>query len=195
LGVWQKVKLNLGCGASRLEGWVNVDREAILNPDQVWDLDQTPWPWADSSVDEIYLIHVLEHLGERSSTFLAIIKELWRICQHDAKITIEVPHPRHDSFSADPTHVRPILPSMLALFDQALNRGWLSQNLSNTPLGLILGVDFRVESYTNLLAEPWRSRVVSGEVTPAMIEEAYNRYNNVVETVTVVWRAVKPGRG
>lgn len=189
------MKLNLGCGNSRLDGWINVDREAVLKPDQIWDLERTPWPWADSSVDEILLIHVLEHLGQQTNTFLAIIKELWRVCRHDARITIEVPHPRHDSFLSDPTHVRPILPSMLALFDQSLNREWVERKLSNTSLGLILGVDFRVESFSHLPAEPWRSRLAAGEIDRATIEEAYNRFNNVIEVVTIHWRVVKPGTG
>jgi predicted SAM-dependent methyltransferase len=54
------VKLNLECGNSRLDGWINVDRESALKPDQIWDLERTPWPGADSSVEEIRLIHVPE---------------------------------------------------------------------------------------------------------------------------------------
>lgn len=46
------IRLNLGCGENRLEGWQNTDAE----------LDVTkPLPFNDDSVDEILVEHVLEH--------------------------------------------------------------------------------------------------------------------------------------
>ena len=185
------MKLNLGCGSARLDGWVNVDREASLRPEQVWDLERFPWPWPDSSVDEILLKHVLEHLGQRTDIFIGVIGELWRVCRNGTLITIEVPHPRHDGYLSDPTHVRPILPATLALFDQSLNRAWADRGIPNTPLGLIHGVDFRIDDVVYNLAEPWRSRLAAGELGQAEGEEAVNRYNNVVESVITRWRVVK----
>lgn len=187
------MKLNLGCGTTRLDGWINVDRESVLRPDQVWDLEQLPWPRADSSVDEIQLKHVLEHLGQQTDVFLGVIRELWRICRDQALINIEVPHPRHDSFLADPTHVRAILPGTLALFDQSLNRAWAQQGIPNTPLGLIHGVDLRIEAATYQLGEPWRSRLISGAIAQAELEEAIARFNNVAESTIIRWRVVKLG--
>lgn len=186
------MKLNLGCGNARLDGWINVDREAVLKPDQVWDLERLPWPWAESSVDEVLLKHALEHLGQQTDVFLGIVKELWRVCRNGALITIEVPHPRHDGFLSDPTHVRPILPSTLALFDQSLNRLWAEQRVPNTALGLIHGVDFRIDDVVYVLDEPWRGRLASGELSQAEAEEAIRRFNNVVESMTIRWRVAKP---
>ncbi|MDR3299921.1 MAG: hypothetical protein LBU43_07960 [Candidatus Accumulibacter sp.] len=82
------MKLNLGCGNRKLIGFVNIDCAAACHPDQVVDLEQAPWPWADDSVDEIRLIHVLEHLGQQTDVFLSIIKEMYRICRDGARIEI-----------------------------------------------------------------------------------------------------------
>ena len=46
------------------------------------------------------------------------MQELYRVCRHAAVLDITVPNSSHDSFTADPTHVRPILPLTLALFDR-----------------------------------------------------------------------------
>lgn len=53
------MKLNLGCSDDHKAGYVNVD--SAPPADQIVDLCQ-PWPWEDSSVDEIYSKDVFEHL-------------------------------------------------------------------------------------------------------------------------------------
>ena len=74
------MRLNLGCGSSHFDGYLNVDKEASCNPDKVQDLEVFPWDFEDDSVDKISMYHVLEHLGETSTVYLKIIKELYRIC-------------------------------------------------------------------------------------------------------------------
>ena len=49
------------------------------------------------------------------------MKELYRICKNNSIIDIVVPHPRHDDFLSDPTHVRPITDMTLSLYDKELN--------------------------------------------------------------------------
>ena len=48
------LKLHLGCGAHRIEGWENHDMDV--------DLTQ-PLPWADGAARFILMEHVLEHFG------------------------------------------------------------------------------------------------------------------------------------
>ena len=62
------LRLNLGCGMNRLDGYVNVDRYG--EPDLRHDLEVVPWPWPDDSVSEVLLKHVLEHLGRDPSVYL-----------------------------------------------------------------------------------------------------------------------------
>jgi hypothetical protein len=186
------VKLNLGCGRRKLDGWLNADRSPLCQPDQIVDLERTPWPWPDGTADEVMLSHVLEHLGATTAGYFAIIQELWRICRNGAAVTIVVPHPRHDDFLHDPTHVRAVTSEGLSMFSQALNREWLDKGLANSPLGIELGVDFTVRSTTHSLDEPWRSRFVAGELTKDDVKEAIQRHLNVVKETTIVLVAVKP---
>lgn len=55
------MKLHLACGEDHRSGFINVDRVQIEGVDQVWDLEQFPWPWADNSVEEILCQHYIEH--------------------------------------------------------------------------------------------------------------------------------------
>jgi methyltransferase family protein len=186
------MRLNLGCGSSKMQGWVNVDKIAASNPDQVVDLEALPWPWPDDSADEILLSHVLEHLGRRTDVYLGIIKELYRICRNGATVTIIVPHPRHDFFLDDPTHVRTITPDGLAMFSQKQNREWMAKGAANTPLGIYHGVDFAFASVKDMLDEYWHSRVQRREIKPDELNFAARHYNNVVAQTTIVLKAVKP---
>ena len=90
------MKLNLGCGNYKMDGFFNVDKFAYCEPDEVVDLEVFPWPWADNAVDEVVMSHVLEHLGQETKVYFGIIKELYRVCGDGAEVRIAVPHPRHD---------------------------------------------------------------------------------------------------
>jgi hypothetical protein len=118
---------------------------------------------------------------------------MYRICRDGSRIEIIVPHPRSDHYLGDPTHVRPVTIPMLSLFDQRLNREWAAIGAANTPLGIILKVDFEVESAVHTLETEWQERLSSGQMSEAEIASALRQYNNVVTQTTIVWR-VRKGR-
>ena len=115
------MKLNLGCGNKIIDGYINVDKFDTYNVDIKHDLEKFPYPFENDTVEEIILSHVLEHIGQSPDIFIKILKELYRICKNQALIEISVPHPRHDNFISNPTHVRPITIFGLSLFDRDLN--------------------------------------------------------------------------
>lgn len=186
------LRLNLGCGSRQMEGCVNVDRYAGCQPDALVDLEQFPWPWADNSVGEIHLIHSLEHLGETVSNYLKIFQEMWRVCQPGALVHIVVPHPRHDAFINDPTHVRAVTPDGLLMFCQQTNRRWAEMGAPNTPLGEMLGIDFRLLQVSYEVDAYWRDRLQAGEITEAELNHATRTANNVLSSIAMTLQAIKP---
>jgi SAM-dependent methyltransferase len=185
------MKLNLGCGSSKLEGWVNVDHAAACNPDQVMDLDQTPWPFADNSAEVVLLNHVLEHLGSEPKVFLAIMQELYRVCRPGAKVSINVPHPRHDDFINDPTHVRPVTPVMMTLFSKRQNRYWDEVGAANSRLAFHLDVDFEITAVNQVLDPRYAEAFSKGQITQEQLEELVMSNNNVVREYQITLEAVK----
>lgn len=151
----------------------------------------TPWPFETSSVDEVLMRHVLEHLGAQADVFLAIMKELYRVCAPNASIVVEVPHPRSNGYANDPTHVRPINDAILMLFSKKRNREWKELGWPNTPLATYLDVDFEIEALSYSLTAYWAQKYQSGEMSAAEIEFAKDTYFNVVDAITVHLRIVK----
>ena len=188
------MRLNLGCGFRKLDGWVNVDSAAACAPDQVADLDVFPWPWADDAVDEVFMSHVLEHLGATTVAYLQVFREVYRVCRHDARVTIIVPHPRHDTFLNDPTHVRAVTRDGLLMFSQAENRRWAELGAANTPLGLYIGVDFALEKTEHQLDSRWEQALAAGKVSQVALAEAMLSQNNVIRQTTFTLRVVKNER-
>lgn len=184
------MKLNLGCGQNHLTGYINVDKYG--SPELLCDLERFPWPWETGSVDEIVLNHVLEHLGQSTDTFIGIVKELYRVCRNGSMIRIVVPHPRHDNFINDPTHVRVITPSLLELFSKKANLEWKALNAANSTLALYHDVDFQIENTQWVLAEPYYSEFSQGRLSQQQIAEMFNKYNNVVSEIRIDLRVIKP---
>lgn len=186
-----KLKLNLGCGGNPMPGFVNVDSAAACKPDLLWDLEQTPWPWADGAADTIFMIHVLEHLGQSPKVYLNIIQELWRVSCDGAQIHLVVPHHRHDDFVSDPTHVRPITALGLALFDKRLCQEWQRAGYANTPLALYCNVDFEVQAQQYDLEPHWQNMVDSGQRSLEQVLEQAQYNNNIIKQMRILWRVHK----
>lgn len=92
------MKLNLGSSDRFLEGFISVDIDPIA--DVVADLSQ-PWPWADSSVDEVKAFDIFEHLPDKRHT----MNELWRVLKPGGKAEIDVPSAARGAGAfQDPTH-------------------------------------------------------------------------------------------
>ncbi len=185
------LKLNLGCGYNKLAGYVNVDSAPGCKPDTVWDLETRPWPWDDHSVSEIVLFHALEHMGATSDSFFSIMQELYRVCRHGAVLHITVPHPRHDNFIGDPTHVRAITPQLMSLFSRANCDLWKSQSASNTPLAHYLDVDFETVRAEVKLDEPYASALANGQIKPEEVALLLRERNNVATEFSISLRALK----
>lgn len=80
-------RLNLGCNVDQPAGWHNVDLNPGVEPDEVVDLSDTPWPWPDGSVSEIRLFHVLEHLQDP----VPALEECARILVSGGEVHVRVP--------------------------------------------------------------------------------------------------------
>lgn len=85
-----KVILNLGCGETRIKSAVNVDFVKTEYCDEIVDLGRFPWPWEDNSVDEIYVLHIIEHFD--SETVIKTFKEAHRILKVGGLLHVQCPH-------------------------------------------------------------------------------------------------------
>jgi SAM-dependent methyltransferase len=95
------VKLNLGAGDERPDGYLNVDILPGDGVDIVADLNATPWAFDTESVDNIRAFHVFEHLVDKAVT----LNECWRILRPGGVVEFEVPTTDGWGAWSDPQHV------------------------------------------------------------------------------------------
>ena len=185
------VRLNIGCGFNLIQGFLNVDKSPACHPDFVFDAETQPWPWPTSSIEQVLFFHSLEHMAPDSSVFLGIIRELYRVCAPEARVRIVAPHPRHDDFINDPTHVRPITPMLFTLFDREQNLRWIEGHFANTPLAIYLGVDFIIESSEVTLTADYQEKVQRGELSEEVVRTLLLERNNIAKEYDIILRIRK----
>lgn len=97
----EPIKIDLGCGPNKREGFLGVDAIAFPGVDVVADLRQR-WPWDDNSVAEAHMSHCLEHFD--SVERCHIVNELYRVLIPNGTCQIIVPHWASCRAYGDPTH-------------------------------------------------------------------------------------------
>jgi ubiquinone/menaquinone biosynthesis C-methylase UbiE len=180
------MKINIGAGDQKIEGFISVDYDSNCNPDYVVNIEKDPLPFPDNSVDQVIIHHVLEHLGEGYFHFL---QELYRVCRHGAMIDILVPHPRHDYYLNDPTHRRPITVEGMWLFSKKYNEVCRQQNARASRLADYFGVDFEVVD-SGEIPDPRYAKMFEGQ--PADSVRAYlPQHNNIIMETRIMMVAIK----
>ena len=130
-------------------------------------------------------------IGQDPNVFNNIIKEFYRICKNGSIIHIKVPHPNHNDFISDPTHVRPITVLGLQLYDKELNKKWEIMNAANTPLALIYNVNFKILSANFNLETKYMTLLKEKKISEDDLKEYIDKYNNVVKEMDIKWRVIK----
>lgn len=123
------MKLDLGCGPRKKEGFLGVDQYAMEGVDVVLNIGVDPWPWEDGTVEEINASHFLEHLT--AAQRVHFMNEACRVMKDGAKATIITPHWASNRAYGDFTHQWPPVAEMFYYY---LKREWRATNASHTDI-------------------------------------------------------------
>jgi SAM-dependent methyltransferase len=121
------VKLDIGCGKNKREGFIGVDQFPMENVDIVLDVVKDTWPWADGEVEEIHCSHFIEHLSAKDR--VVFMNNAYRVLKPEGKITIIVPHWASNRAYGDFTHQWPPVSEMWFFY---LNKDWRNANAPHT---------------------------------------------------------------
>jgi len=114
------MKLNIGCGFKKLDGFINIDKSKSVNPDLLLDVEKDGLEGIkDNSVDYILCSHFLEHMTD----IIFVMGEIYRVCKNNAIITIIVPYFLSTSAIQDPTHKRFFTPESFKYFSKSDDGG------------------------------------------------------------------------
>jgi hypothetical protein len=117
------LKLDLGCGDNKKEGFHGVDIAPTEAADTVHDLTQFPWPFEDETVGEIWTSHFVEHLT--GSQRVQFMDECYRIMATGSQLTVITPYWSSMRSIQDPTHQWPPVCEASFLY---FNKGWRDAN-------------------------------------------------------------------
>ena len=120
------IKLDLGCGPNKQQGFHGVDARAFTGVDTVADLRQ-PWPWGDGTVEEVFSSHFVEHLEQTERVHF--FNELFRVLKVGGKALIITPQWSNACAYGDPTHKWPPV-SEWAMYYWL--KSWRDQNAPHT---------------------------------------------------------------
>ena len=95
------MKLNIGCGNKKIEGYHGVDKFKCDAADYICDIENEKLPFEDNTISAIILDNVIEHFYDIPK----VVNELVRVSQKGTNIKIITPHFSSLSSWIDPTHI------------------------------------------------------------------------------------------
>lgn len=116
----KELRLDLGCGENKREGFTGVDIAKVTGVDKVCNLFKFPWPWKSNSVSEIHCSHFIEHVPD----FTAFMDECYRILKPGAQMTVIAPYYTSIRAFQDPTHLQTISENRFFYY----NASWRKEN-------------------------------------------------------------------
>jgi hypothetical protein len=187
-------RINLGCGTKKIDNFINVDKSTFVNPDEVVDLNVTPWPWKDNEYSHIFAKDILEHLGNTGEDFINIIKEMYRISDNGAIWEIQTPHWRSDTAISDPTHKRSLTIAMFDLFNKRLALERTKNGSTESMLAFDEDIDIEVCDSNFEFTEPFKDRISKNTISEEELTYSLNHLNNVALATRILIQVHKPGR-
>lgn len=181
------MKLDLGCGGGKVDpSFIGVDHSPDAHPDILYDLLDLPWPWPDSSIEEIYAGNFIEHLPTtcvtcsktRRDPLIQFFEECHRVLLPGGVLTVKFPSCTSEQAFQDPTHRR-FLTFRMMLYFSAEGRKFMGLSHYDIHCDLV------VEEHRNEIAEEY-GKMEREELTKLM----HGQWNvNLMEIVKM--RAVK----
>lgn len=95
------MKIDLGCGSSKREGYFGIDSRALPGVDLVCDCNERI-PLPDNCAEEIAAFDFLEHV--RNDKRVHIMDEIWRLLKPDGILISSTPSTDGRGAFQDPTH-------------------------------------------------------------------------------------------
>lgn len=96
-----KLKLNLGSGLRKIDGYVNIDIRPEVNPDLVCDVTGG-LPFDDNSAEEVRAFDFLEHVPIGKT--VGVIEEIYRVLKSGGLFESFTPSVEGLGAFMDPTH-------------------------------------------------------------------------------------------
>lgn len=121
------MKIDLGCGPNKKDGFKGCDRIKFKGVDHVFEIGKRRWPFKSGSVDEAHASHFVEHLTAVER--IHFCNELHRVLKPETKCTIIVPAWKSNRAYGDPTHQWPPVSEMWFHY---LKQEWRDINAPHT---------------------------------------------------------------
>ncbi len=162
------IRLDIGCGANKQQGFLGMDLREVEGVDIVWDLEEFPWPLDDDVCTDVLASHILEHILPRKFFHAGggqcVMGEVWRVLKPGGQLHISCPYGVSPGYVQDPTHCNPISEATLQYFDPRNHLYWVYQ----------IPFMFTVEYVRYDFTAGFLEAVMAKRITPAgdQVEEA-----------------------
>lgn len=96
------MKINLGCGYNKKDGFLNIDIREELRPDIVADISDS-LPFKDNTISQVMALDFLEHIPVGKT--IGVIEEIYRVLENNGILFHFTPSTDGRGAFQDPTHL------------------------------------------------------------------------------------------
>ena len=187
------VKIDIGCGREKEEGYFGIDRFSMPGVDLTLDLERDRLPFCDNSIDHVVTYHALEHLRDYSH----IVKEVYRVLKPNAQFFVCVPYAYNSLNVANVYHLSRFNEHSFRFFSHEESCSALPEHLWKAHYARSWGL---AQSDNSVLDCNFRLVKVEMDYEPnyrllddVEKERARLAYNNVVHNICFYLQAIKGG--